>query len=91
MPCPELYLCDKAVDKIIDYRTVPVAYPEGTSATFATRGASAPIAPATRRTSACDLVRSTNLSKRFDLEDLREVIGAYHRRAVDPSSASAAS
>jgi class 3 adenylate cyclase len=27
----------------------------------------------------CDLVGSTALSARFDLEDLRAVIGAYHR------------
>jgi len=27
----------------------------------------------------CDLVGSTALSRRFDPEDLREVVGAYHR------------
>jgi class 3 adenylate cyclase len=31
----------------------------------------------------CDLVGSTPLSARYDPEDLREVIGAYHRRAAD--------
>jgi class 3 adenylate cyclase len=31
----------------------------------------------------CDLVGSTALSTRFDPEDLREVIGAYHRRVAD--------
>src|SRR5256885_1171098 len=31
----------------------------------------------------CDLVGSTALSARMDLEDLREVIGAYHNCAAD--------
>ena len=31
----------------------------------------------------CDLVGSTPLSVRFDPEDLREVIGAYHRCVAD--------
>src|SRR5262249_7751367 len=31
----------------------------------------------------CDLVGSTALSQRFDPEDLREVIGAYHRCVAD--------
>jgi class 3 adenylate cyclase len=31
----------------------------------------------------CDLVGSTPLSQRFDPEDLREVIGAYHRCIAD--------
>ena len=31
----------------------------------------------------CDLVGSTALSGRLDAEDLREVIGAYHRRVAD--------
>src|SRR5438270_7436376 len=31
----------------------------------------------------CDLVGSTALSARFDPEDLREVIGAYHRVVAD--------
>jgi class 3 adenylate cyclase len=31
----------------------------------------------------CDLVGSTPLSVRFDPEDLREVIGAYHRSVAD--------
>jgi class 3 adenylate cyclase len=31
----------------------------------------------------CDLVGSTPLSARFDPEDLREVIGAYHRCVAD--------
>jgi class 3 adenylate cyclase len=38
----------------------------------------------------CDLVGSTALSTRLDLEDLRELIGAYHRAvgaAIDASTA----
>ena len=31
----------------------------------------------------CDLVGSTPLSTRFDPEDLREMIGAYHRCVAD--------
>src|SRR5436853_3020938 len=31
----------------------------------------------------CDLVGSTALSARFDPEDLREIIGAYHRVVAD--------
>ena len=31
----------------------------------------------------CDLVGSTPLSRRFDLEDLREIVGAYHRCVTD--------
>jgi class 3 adenylate cyclase len=31
----------------------------------------------------CDLDGSTPLSHRFDLEDLREIVGAYHRCVTD--------
>jgi class 3 adenylate cyclase len=31
----------------------------------------------------CDLVASTPLSTRFDPEDLREIVGAYHRCVAD--------
>ena len=31
----------------------------------------------------CDLVGSTALSTRFDLEDLRELIGDYHRTVAE--------
>ena len=31
----------------------------------------------------CDLVGSTPLSTRFDPEDLREIVGAYHRCVTD--------
>jgi class 3 adenylate cyclase len=32
----------------------------------------------------CDLVGSTALASRLDLEDLREIIGVYHRCVADP-------
>src|SRR5215813_10384542 len=35
----------------------------------------------------CDLVNSTGLASRLDPEDLREVIGAFHRRAADTVAA----
>jgi class 3 adenylate cyclase len=31
----------------------------------------------------CDLIGSTPLSTRFDPEDLREIVGAYHRCVTD--------
>ena len=31
----------------------------------------------------CDLIGSTPLSTRFDPEDLREIVGAYHRCVAD--------
>jgi class 3 adenylate cyclase len=34
----------------------------------------------------CDLVGSTPLSTRFDPEDLREIVGAYHRCVTDTVS-----
>ena len=46
----------------------------------------APVAPAERRQLTvmfCDLVGSTPLSTRYDPEDLREIVGAYHRRVAD--------
>jgi class 3 adenylate cyclase/predicted ATPase len=56
----------------------------------ATSATSAPISPppidAERRQLTvmfCDLVGSTALSTRFDPEDLRELIGAYHRAVAD--------
>jgi hypothetical protein len=59
-----------------------------------------PVVPAPERSSApaeaerrqltvmfCDLVGSTPLSTRFDPEDLREIVGAYHRCVTTPSPA----
>ena len=48
--------------------------------------ASPPIIDAERRQLTvmfCDLVGSTPLSTRFDPEDLREIVGAYHRCVAD--------
>ena len=56
--------------------------------------ADAALAPPTRQAAAeaerrqltvmfCDLVGSTSLSIRFDPEDLREIVGAYHRCVTD--------
>src|SRR5262249_39658883 len=54
-----------------------------------TKPSSAPISPASQPTTSaerrqltvmfCDLVGSTALSARLDPEDMREIIGAYHR------------
>ncbi len=51
------------------------------AATAASRGASEPAAAERRQLTVmfCDLVGSTALSARLDPEDLRAVIGAYHR------------
>ena len=55
-----------------------------------TAPAAAPIAPEAERRQLtvmfCDLVGSTPLSTRFDPEDLREVIGAYHRCVADTAA-----
>jgi class 3 adenylate cyclase len=48
--------------------------------------AAAPLSEAERRQLTvmfCDLVGSTPLSTRFDPEDLREIVGAYHRCVTD--------
>ena len=61
----------------------------GSEAPAATRGAPEPASvsgEAERRQLTvmfCDLVGSTPLSARYDPEDLREVIGAYHRCVAD--------
>ena len=48
-------------------------------------GASAPADAERRQLTVmfCDLVGSTPLSARFDPEDLREIVGAYHRCVSD--------
>jgi predicted ATPase/class 3 adenylate cyclase len=59
----------------------------GSTAAAATVDASVPAAPASRDTAErrqltvmfCDLVGSTALSARLDPEDMRDIIGAYHR------------
>ena len=58
---------------------MPVAVPAGTIDT-------APRSDAERRQLTvvfCDLVGSTPLSARYDPEDLREIVGAYHRCVAD--------
>ena len=57
-----------------------------TEATAAAAAASAATVEAERRqltVTFCDLVGSTPLSTRFDPEDLREIVGAYHRCVAD--------
>jgi class 3 adenylate cyclase len=51
----------------------------------AVSGASAPADAERRQLTVmfCDLVGSTPLSTRFDPEDLREILGAYHRCVAD--------
>ena len=55
------------------------------AATRASRDAPVPVDAERRQLSVmfCDLVGSTPLSTRFDPEDLREVIGAYHRSVTE--------
>ncbi len=61
------------------------AAPPAVVATVALRDASAPADAERRQLTVmfCDLVGSTALSARLDPEDLREVIGAYHRAVAD--------
>jgi class 3 adenylate cyclase len=55
------------------------------AATAAVSGASAPADAERRQLTVmfCDLVGSTPLATRFDPEDLREIVGAYHRCVAD--------
>ena len=55
------------------------------AATRASRDAPVPVDAERRQLSVmfCDLVGSPPLSTRFDPEDLREVIGAYHRSVTE--------
>jgi class 3 adenylate cyclase len=55
------------------------------SATVAPRDTLAPAGAERRQLTVmfCDLVGSTPLSTRFDPEDLREIVGAYHRCVAD--------
>ena len=57
----------------------------GTTPTAAVSDASAPAAAERRQLTVmfCDLVGSTPLSTRFAPEDLREIVGAYHRCVAD--------
>ena len=58
----------------------------GASSAPATPRAAAPMSTAERRQLTvlfCDLVASTALAARLDPEDLREIIGVYHRCVAD--------
>ena len=71
--------------KLLDAIAALGAAAPAASATAAPRDAPA-LAEAERRQLTvmfCDLVGSTALSTRFDVEDLREMIGAYHRCVAD--------
>src|SRR3984893_14329821 len=61
------------------------AEPPTAAVTAASRDAPAPAEAERRQLTVmfCDLVGSTALSTRFDPEDLRELIGAYHRAVAD--------
>jgi predicted ATPase/class 3 adenylate cyclase len=66
-------------------KLVPASTAE-TSAASAVAATEASVTPAERRQLTvmfCDLVGSTALSRRLDPEDLREIIGAYHRSVGD--------
>ena len=77
----------RLLNAITALRGVPATRDVAQSATSVT---SAPTSPPTidaeRRQLTvmfCDLVGSTPLSTRFDPEDLREIVGAYHRCVAD--------
>src|SRR5262249_55903143 len=71
--------------KLLDAITALAASAPATAVTAAVSGASVPADAERRQLTVmfCDLVGSTPLSVRFDPEDLREVIGAYHRCVAD--------
>jgi class 3 adenylate cyclase len=59
------------------------------AASAASAPASPPIIDAERRQLTvmfCDLVGSTPLAARYDPEDLREIVGAYHRCVADTAA-----
>src|SRR5215472_11762375 len=65
---------------------VPAAGPPAVSSTSAAADHRSPGTGAERRhltVMFCDLVGSTVLAARLDPEDLREIIGAYHRRVAE--------
>ncbi|HEX2136934.1 MAG TPA: adenylate/guanylate cyclase domain-containing protein, partial [Microvirga sp.] len=82
----------KAIDALRD-RSAPAGEPLPAGAAQAARGevrspptGAVPRSPEAERRQLtvlfCDLVGSTELAARLDPEDLREVIGAYHRRVA---------
>jgi hypothetical protein len=71
--------------KLLDAITALGASAPSVAVTAAVCGISAPADAERRQLTVmfCDLVGSTPLSARFDPEDLREIIGAYHRCVAD--------
>src|SRR6201989_3019594 len=67
-----------AIARLVDFQPPPAASPAQSAAVVSS--------DAERRQLTvmfCDLVGSTPLSTRFDPEDLREIVGAYHRCVAD--------
>jgi predicted ATPase/class 3 adenylate cyclase len=76
-----------AIAALADADTAPrgaPASPAGNDPSQGDRLDTAPIGGERRQLTVmfCDLVGSTALSNRLDLEDLREIIGAYHKRVA---------
>jgi class 3 adenylate cyclase/predicted ATPase len=71
--------------KLLDAIAALGASAAGTTPTGAVSDAPAPAEAERRQLTVmfCDLVGSTPLSTRFDPEDLREIVGAYHRCVTD--------
>jgi class 3 adenylate cyclase/predicted ATPase len=74
--------------KLLDAIAALGASAATTTLTAAVSEASAPAEAERRQLTVmfCDLVGSTPLSTRFDPEDLREIVGAYHRCVADTVS-----
>jgi class 3 adenylate cyclase len=74
--------------KLLDAIAALGASADTTTLTAAVSEASAPAEAERRQLTVmfCDLVGSTPLSTRFDPEDLREIVGAYHRCVADTVS-----
>jgi class 3 adenylate cyclase len=74
----------KLLRAIADFEAIEKSAPAGAAA--ATAPAALPLDTAERRQLTimfCDLVGSTALSTRLDPEDMREIVGAYHRCSAD--------
>ena len=74
--------------KLLDAIAALGAPAAATTTTAAVSDVSAPAEAERRQLTVmfCDLVGSTPLSTRFDPEDLREIVGAYHRCVADTVS-----
>jgi class 3 adenylate cyclase len=75
----------RLLDAIIALQGEPVATLGGSAPTRGDGTGSAPAGAERRQLTVmfCDLVGSTTLASRLDPEDLREVIGTYHRGVAD--------